>query len=79
MGQLAGYRFLNRTLSWDADFENQIRALTPEQIVTAMRKHIDPAKIIIIKAGDFARSAAVTFAYRAGVDRDGSIRHLSRT
>jgi len=57
-GKLASYRFLNRTLAWDDRFEKQITALTAEQIVTAMRKYLDPAKITIIKAGDFAQSAS---------------------
>lgn len=54
-GKLASYLFLKRTLAWDADFEAKINALTPEQIVAAMRKYIDPSKITIIKAGDFAK------------------------
>src|SRR5262249_11941652 len=37
-GKLASYLFLNRTLAWDADLENRIQALTPEQVLTAMRK-----------------------------------------
>ncbi|MEW6732571.1 MAG: pitrilysin family protein [Acidobacteriota bacterium] len=50
------YLFLNRTLTWDEEFENKVQALTPEQILAAMRRHIDPAKITIIKAGDFAKT-----------------------
>ncbi len=49
--------FLDRTLAWDAEIEKKVEALTPEQILAAMRKHIDPAKITIIKAGDFAKAA----------------------
>jgi zinc protease len=49
--------YLNRTLAWDAEMEKKVEALTPDQIVSAMRKHIDPAKITIIKAGDFAKAA----------------------
>ncbi|MCG3162245.1 MAG: hypothetical protein JMDDDDMK_03485 [Acidobacteria bacterium] len=49
--------YLNRTLAWDAGIERKIEALTPDQILTAMRKHIDPARITIIKAGDFAKAA----------------------
>jgi zinc protease len=49
--------YLNRALAWDAELEKKIEALTPEQILSAMRKHIDPAKITIIKAGDFAKAA----------------------
>ena len=54
-GRLNNYLFLDRTLQWDADLEAKIKALTPEQINAAMRRHIDPAKITIIKAGDFKR------------------------
>ena len=57
-GKLNQYLFLNRTLQWDADLEAKIKALTPEQINAAMRKYIDPAKITIIKSGDFAKTAA---------------------
>lgn len=56
-GTLASYRFLNRTLKWDADFEQRVRALTGEQILAALRKHIVPAKITTMKAGDFAKGA----------------------
>jgi zinc protease len=56
--KLAQYRFLNRTLGWDADLEKKIAALTPDEIVAALRRHIDPSKLTIVKAGDFAKSAA---------------------
>ena len=55
--RLNSYLFLGRTLAWDADLEAKLRALTPDQINAAMRRHIDPAKITIIKSGDFAKSA----------------------
>lgn len=54
-GRLANYLYLGRTLAWDAELEKKVEALTSEQITAAMRKHIDPAKISIIKAGDFAK------------------------
>ena len=53
--RLRNYLFLDRTVAWDADLEKKVEALTPEQIVAAMRKYIDPAKISIVKAGDFAK------------------------
>ena len=55
-GRLNNYNFLNRTLAWDADLEKKVEALTAEQIVAALRRHIDPAKISIVKAGDFAKA-----------------------
>ncbi len=57
-GTLNRYLFFGRTLQFDADLEAKLRALTPEQINAAMRKYIDPAKITIIKSGDFAKNAA---------------------
>ncbi len=57
-GRLASYLYLKRTLDWDAELEKKIGALTPEQITEALRRHIDPAKLTIIKAGDFAKAAA---------------------
>jgi zinc protease len=54
-GTLNGYLFINRNLSWDEGFEKKVMALTPEQINAAMKKHLTPDKINIIKAGDFAK------------------------
>jgi zinc protease len=43
----------NRTLKWDADMEAKVDALTVDQINAAFRKHINPAALSIVKAGDF--------------------------
>jgi zinc protease len=51
---LASHEQLNRPLSWDANVETKIASLTADQINTAFRKHIDPAGMTIVKAGDFA-------------------------
>ncbi len=51
--QLAGHEQQNRTFAWDEQLEARIQALTPEQINAAFRKHIDPAAVSIVKAGDF--------------------------
>jgi hypothetical protein len=55
VGELA---VVGRTLQFDAELEKKVRQLTAEQLVSALRKHIDPAKISIVKAGDFAKAAA---------------------
>lgn len=55
--QLSSLLFLNRTFKWDAEMEKKISSLTLEQVNTALRKYLDPAKISIFKAGDFAKSA----------------------
>ena len=53
--RLNNYLFIGRTLQFDAELDAKLQALTPEQIIAAMRRHIDPAKITIIKAGDFGK------------------------
>jgi zinc protease len=53
LNQLAQHEQLGRTMQWDAQLEKKIEALTPEQINAAFRKHIDPAALSIVKAGDF--------------------------
>jgi zinc protease len=60
MRRLSALAYIDRTLAWDAEFEKKIAALTPDQINAAMRRYIDPAKITIVKAGDFAKTAAST-------------------
>jgi zinc protease len=56
--RLSSYLYLNRTLAWDDAFEKKVLALTPDEIAAAMRRHIDPAKITIVKAGDFSKAKA---------------------
>ncbi|HVK54506.1 MAG TPA: pitrilysin family protein [Burkholderiales bacterium] len=48
--------YVGRTFQWSADLEKKIAALTPEQIRDAMRRHLDPAKLTVVKAGDFAKT-----------------------
>ena len=55
---LATDLYIKRTLAWDAALEKKVEALTGEQILAAMRKYLDPAKMTIVKAGDFAKGAA---------------------
>jgi zinc protease len=57
-GTLAGRDYDGRTLAWDRDLEAKVKSLTPVQITEAMRRHVDPAQITIIKAGDFKKAAA---------------------
>jgi zinc protease len=52
-GRLVAYLRLDRTFAWDADFERKVEALTPEQIVAVLRRHINPAQLSVVKAGDF--------------------------
>jgi zinc protease len=57
-GQLATDLYIDRNLAYDAEFQRRIGELTPEQVNGALRRYIDPSKITIVKAGDFAKKAA---------------------
>jgi zinc protease len=52
-GKLNQYQFLNRDMKWDAAYEEKINKLTVEDINKALKKHIDPTKLSMFKAGDF--------------------------
>ena len=56
-GTLAGRDFDGRTLLFDEQLENKVKALKPADITAAMRRHLDPAQITIVKAGDFKKAA----------------------
>ena len=45
-----------RTMTFDADLQKKVEALDPEQIVSALRRHLDPAQLSIVKAGDFKKA-----------------------
>ncbi len=52
---LASSLFAGRTLNFDAQLEQKIAALSPQDIVTALRRHLDWKKMSVVKAGDFAK------------------------
>ncbi len=52
-GQLSGLRHVGRTMAFEAALEKKIEALTPAQVQSALQKHIDPKKLVIVSAGDF--------------------------
>jgi zinc protease len=55
--QLASYLFIDRALSWDAELEKKIAALSTKEVLAALQRHIDPARISRARAWDFARVA----------------------
>ncbi len=57
-GLLSRHLFNSRTLAWDAELEKKVSALTPEQAGAAFRKWIEPAKLSVVRAGDFANAKA---------------------
>jgi len=59
---LSSYLFIGRTFAWDAEFEKKVMALDGAQIKAALKKHIDPSKFVVMKAGDFAGAAKAAAA-----------------
>jgi zinc protease len=57
-GLLSNLRHLGRTMAYQGDLEKRIQALTPDQVDAALRRRIDPAKLVIVTAGDFATKTA---------------------
>jgi zinc protease len=55
-GHINGLMLRERTLAWQAAFEVKVKALTLEEVNRALRKHIDPERMIAVKAGDFANA-----------------------
>ncbi len=48
--------YANRTMEYYAAQDAAIRQLTPEAVVETLRKHLDPGKLFIAVAGDFAKA-----------------------
>ncbi|HQZ45508.1 MAG TPA: pitrilysin family protein [Usitatibacteraceae bacterium] len=58
-GTLAGgwtfYLHNDRTFAFSKTFEDRIESLTVAEVNAALRKHLDPARVTVVKAGDFAK------------------------
>ncbi len=52
-GLLMSRERFGRTLNFDQELEAKVAALTPEQVSEAFRRHIDPAALSYVQAGDF--------------------------
>ncbi len=53
---LADNLFVGRTMAYYAELEKKIAGLTTEQVQAALKKWIDPKRLVIVDAGDFAAS-----------------------
>jgi zinc protease len=59
-GRLLSHLDSGRTfLTWDKAFEQRVLSLTADEVRAALRKHLDPARLTVVKAGDFTKAAAV--------------------
>jgi zinc protease len=53
VGRLRAQLHANRTMTFDSELQKKIEALGPDQIVLALRRHLDLAQLSVVKAGDF--------------------------
>ena len=56
-GQIVSNLNTGRTFAFTAEQDKAILALTPTKVAEAFRKHIDPQRLVILRAGDFKKSA----------------------
>ncbi len=60
-GQLAGIisseMAAGRTLEFTAEFEKKVAALTVGDVNKALKKNVEPKRLIVIRAGDFKGKA----------------------
>ncbi|MBL8510859.1 MAG: insulinase family protein, partial [Betaproteobacteria bacterium] len=61
-GAILNNLYFGRDFAKSQAFEDKLSALKPEDVLAALRKHIDPAKLTIIKAGDFAKLSKASAA-----------------
>ncbi len=53
--RLSVLAFDGRTMAFEGVLEQKIRALTVADINDALRRHLDPARVIVLRAGDFTK------------------------
>jgi len=56
---LANRERFGRTMKFDEAFESKISSLTAEQVNAALRRHLDPAGFVIVRAGDFKKAGVL--------------------
>ena len=48
----------DQTLAYDAGIDAKMAALTAEEVHAALKKYIDPKRLVVVVAGDFAKAGA---------------------
>jgi zinc protease len=56
MAMLGDALYLDRTMEYYTDLEQKTARLTVADVNAALRRHIDPRRLVIAKAGDFAKA-----------------------
>ena len=58
-GGLSQNLYFDRTFQFDAALEERVRSVTLEEVNQAIRDRLDPTKLTIVKAGDFANKRTI--------------------
>jgi zinc protease len=48
---------VEQTLDYEAQLDAKLAALTPEEVQAALKKHLEPKRLVIVVAGDFPKPA----------------------
>lgn len=59
-GMLGQGLYFDRTMEWEAELDRKIEGLTVEQVNAALARYLDPDRMVIVKAGDFAKAKPVS-------------------
>jgi zinc protease len=66
--QLSQGLYFDRTLDFDQQLEDRVRALTLDEVNRVARARLDPSKLTIVKAGDFGGAAGGAAGAPAGAN-----------
>jgi zinc protease len=55
-GWLNSSLYLGRSVLFQAELESKVKALKLDEVNAALRKYLDPAKLVVVKAGDFTKT-----------------------
>jgi len=56
-GLLAEHLYAGRSIRYEAELEENVRGLTPDQVLAAARKYLDLGRRVVVNAGDFQAHA----------------------
>ena len=56
--QLVRNMYLGRTMAFEDTIDGKLKSLSTAEVGTSLKKYLDPAKMVMIKAGDFKKVAA---------------------
>ena len=54
--QLAEFLHAGRTMAFQAELEKRLQEVTPDSLLAAMQRHLDPTRLVIATAGDFRKT-----------------------